>query len=153
MDVINQFRELAQLFAESGKDYTPPWGLANHEQIQALCLKHDCRFPPSFILFHTKYSSTVPCVNGLKFPGAPESASYLNLDFTIQDARNWGIPDFYLPFWEDNAEFLCFDTREESSDGEFPVVRCDHEHPEEDDLSFEHATFLDWLYEALKKRA
>jgi hypothetical protein len=146
---------LEQLLRDHGRKsgQPPPWGTPTPEYFQSLEATYGCRFPPSYIAFFCDYASRIPIADhGLKWPLAdPGEEAYLSLEATIRDARAWGMPAHFMPFWEEESNFYCFDTQYPDSSGEFPVVFWEHDAPSDDEQHL-FPTFVEWLRSRLRPR-
>ncbi len=80
----------------------------------------------------------------------PNTDAYASLEATIELGRNWGIPTYLVPFWHDEGNFYCFDTRNRSEFDESPIVFWEHDAPS-DNPGVTHESFVDWLKERLEQ--
>lgn len=125
------WERLIRKYGRPGEDYTPPWGLSAASQLVG--------YPASYVEFATRWAARLPLVdNGFRWTSAdPEEDAYASLQVMQEDARQFGLPDHFLPFSEDNGVYWCFD-----SSG--AVVAWEHDAPSED-LDPHYPDFLAWL--------
>jgi len=125
----NRFDELRALYPEYTGDYAPPWGLPVRADFDALSDRYGVRFPPSYVQYCTQHAAYLPADDPFRWANVKATSEdvYLSLEHTIKGARIMGVPAYLTPFWEDEGNFYCFDTRQPSEDGEFNVVFWDHE--------------------------
>lgn len=132
----------------------PPWGLPTAATFQSLELRYGCKFPPSYLEYCRFHAVNVPLGdNAFMWASAdPKEDAYASLEAAIIGARVWRIPSHFVPFWEDEGNFYCFDTRTVSADGEFPIVFWDHDDPRGSAKAEpEFASFVEWLLDRLKQ--
>jgi len=142
----NILEDLADHYPEFRGDYTPPWGLPTVADLESIAARYGCHFPPSYIRYCTQYASRVPVPdNAFVWASAkPDQDAYASLKATLASARTWGVPDYLVPFWEDESNFLCFDSRNSDNQGEFPIVFWEHDF-QAMDPGVVARTFVDWL--------
>lgn len=134
----------SHLVPEQIIDQTPPWGLPEERHLADLEARYGVRFPPSCVEFCTRWADRIPVDNFFRWATAdPEEDAYASLEAAIQSARSLGMTRRHVPFWEDNSNYYCFDTENDS------VVFWEHDAPAED-LTPSHPSFLAWL-EALNQ--
>jgi hypothetical protein len=126
-----RLEHLCASFPEFAGNFTPPWGLPTRLDFEALSKRYGCEFPPSYVSFQTEYAAKLPIPDAGFRWATPGLEPYLSLETTIVSAREWGVAHHLVPFWDDEGNFFCFDTRRPSGGGEYPVVFWDHEAPEE----------------------
>jgi hypothetical protein len=150
MTVNSRLEELCNAFPEFDGDFTPPWGLPTADDFVRISLQFACPFPQSFIDFQTVYAARLPIPdNGFRWANS-NLEPYLSLEATIEFARQWGMAAHYVPFWDSEGNFCCFDTSSIREDQEFPVVFWEHDAPG-DDLSHQWPDFVAWFSEGLEK--
>ena len=132
----------------------PPWGLATEDDFTDLTEKYGLRYPPSFVLFQSKYAAVLPSPdNALCWVKrgllADSECGHFSIEHAIAGARQMGVPHWLAPFWWDEGNFACFDTMLPGPDGEPPVELWDHDAGR---TIREAANFIEWLTRAYHAR-
>src|SRR5207302_2057888 len=102
-------------------------GLPTADDFAYLVQQYGCQFPPSFVRFQTHYAAVLPPPDNAFRWANRGLERYLSIEDAIAGARQMGVPEQFIPFWSDEANFTCFDTGTQGPVGEFPVEFWDHD--------------------------
>ena len=130
MDTLEKLKSLSQLSSSNSL-------LPTEEDVKNAEEKLGVKFPPSYIKYQLEYSNLE---YGTFEPFLLfEDGSYLDLVSSVNDARQNGLPDYLLPFLEDNGDYYCFDMTTKAP--EYKVKFWSHNGA----TGEEWEDFLDWV--------
>lgn len=149
-----RYQHLQARFRGLVGDHTPPWGLATQDDFVDLAERYGLRYPPSFVLFQTRYAAVLPPPdNAFRWVKrgliADPECGHFDIEHAIQYARATGVPPRLAPFRYDEGNITGFDTGVLDASGESPVVFWEHDGPCE---GREAADFIEWLTRSYSRR-
>lgn len=156
------FDKLCDAFPEfQYRHWIPAWGLSSSADFEDLHSRYRCSYPPSFVLYETRYADRLPMVDVTVKWAKKDLSRFVSLSSVIEFSHALGIGDKLLPFaceriWDGTSLgggwFYCFDCRRAVPGEEPPVVFVDSKYPEDETPLLWEGGFLQWFADLLERR-
>ena len=139
---MSPFEQLRREFPGFKGPYAPPWGLPTAQDFARIEARLGLAYPASFKAFQTQHALHLPSFpDGFRWANAGLEP-YLSLESLIDDVRASPALSGFLPFADDESDYLGFAIDEGHAVDEPPVARWDHAG---ETLGMEAGNFESWL--------